>query len=72
MASPNPNRLLNLLGILNQTIEGTNERMEALQLQEMETDSNEAEILPFAGDLKQLQAYLTILTKAGHHLPSKE
>ena len=58
---------LNLSGVLNQTIEGTTERMEALAIQPMETDTQERQSFPHEAELKQLKGLLTIIAKASHH-----
>ena len=57
---------LSLSGVLNQTIEGTTERMEALAIQPMETSSHN-EPFPYEGEVKQLKGLLTIIAKASHH-----
>ena len=55
------------LSVLNQTIEGTTERMEALAIQPMETTSQNSDPFPYEGEVKQLKGLLTIIAKASHH-----
>ncbi len=54
-------------GVLNQTIEGTTERLEALTIQTMETKTPVTESKQFEEELQQLRSYLIILAKASHH-----
>ena len=57
-------------GVLNQTIEGTTERLEALTIQTiqtMETETPITESKQFEEELQQLRSYLIILAKASHH-----